>query len=262
MAPFHLPTHLSSKTRCMLRACGLDQPQLGRSESTSPHTSDPPGAPIFGLPGELRNQIYDLLFDDEFSLPVVRKQHHPHRDLLLEHQGWPSTKERTFGFRLSCRLFARETSSYLMRSISMENAVDSWVIDPIYVRREIRSFARLFSAKLHHVRHMDCAYIWMQRKIKDNLPSFIWDAVRQGLILFVHFMPINLTHTWPKRILNVATIRFRIPASHPARGHIKDTEYIAKLFPAVSEIVYCHYGDDEPLQRYVVRNGHVLQGPH
>jgi hypothetical protein len=224
---------------------------------------NPDVAPIFRLPGEIRNQIYDLLFDG-FSIAVVQKRRHPHKSKL---QDWcdlkklPNPPHYDFGIRLSCRLFARETLGYLLRTINLETMVSTYWLNPVFINKEVKRFVRLFKPGLLAVQELETWYCELDPELSSRefiayaqAFKFIFDALCAVLI------PAFGTKSWPKRVPNVKSIRIRIPTGEKIPTQLYDSAYLW-IFPAVQEIVVCEYESGHVIRRYDVQDGEIVLEP-
>jgi hypothetical protein len=136
--------------------------RIGLHRNRPPHHMDASKPPysslLLKLPAELRKVIYDYIIGEHrvmllrSSLPPNREP--VHRMLATIHPPKPARQD-TIAIRLTCTQIARETISYVLSKVLVNNATDSHSMHFLTTIKEVRAFRRTFGHHLFYIRELE-----------------------------------------------------------------------------------------------------------
>ena len=222
-------------------------------------------SPLFTLPGEIRNKIYDHLFGDKtlqvlpqftgsrrsFTPPLATGEIllRPTTDVVV----WRSTKNRgLYNVRQTCRCIAAETEHYLFQTMdfSDRHSVQCMSSGDLDQAPHHELFERMLQGRWKHVRHlMVCGrYVGVMLKTtEDHVPNFPMPTLTDTY--FEKWRRI----IWPKdgRYLTTLTINDMRP------GCEKLIKVLMYYFPKLEDVRCVHYHATEYTERYRLVDGEL-----
>lgn len=230
-----------------------------------------PSSQLLGMPGEIRNRIYDLVLGTKPLHPVPEYSHASSRGLV--NSAFRRTtaamcdigvrnmaKRGLYTLRQVCRQIAGETEHYLFCTLDLSN-LDGFICnrrnhEDINAHHEL--FEDMLKGRWHYVRHMVIASYSMGPlldKCRRLVPDFPLPAVTAAYVhKYTHYSNRIL---WPADARNLTTLTIHDMHRRTAEERERLLKVLGFYFPKLKDVRCSYEGDNGCSRRYRISNGEL-----